>query len=122
MLALKASARRSYLCGRAVTNESPHFESMTTKIGMTNAGKVSVMKDALWVFKSFGIKAGILFMAGAVAMKFKRLFGLAKKPKRFEELSDEEAKQVAWAFGIFQWQDRQDLNEKIGNNDERTLH
>ena len=80
------------------------------------------MKDALWVFKSFGLKAGILFVTGTAATSIKRLFGLAKKPKRFEELSDEEAQQIARAFGIFQWQDRQELNEKIGNNDERTLH
>lgn len=80
------------------------------------------MKDALWVFKSFGLKAGILFVVGTITTGIKRFFGLAKKPKRFEELSDEEAQQVARAFGIFQWQDRQDLNEKIGNNDERVLH
>jgi hypothetical protein len=55
-------------------------------------------------------------------MGIKRLLGRAKKPKRFEELSDEEAKQVAWAFGIYRWQDRQDLNEQFGNNDERVLH
>ena len=80
------------------------------------------MKDAFWVFKSFGLKAGFLFVAGTIATAFRRLFGRAKKPKRFEELSDEEAQQVARAFGIFSWQDRQDLNERIGNNDERTLH
>lgn len=80
------------------------------------------MKDAIWIFKSFGIKAGVLFVWGAAVLWFKRLFGRAKKPKRFEELSDEEAQQVARTFGIFQWQDRQDLNEKIGNNDERVLH
>lgn len=80
------------------------------------------MKDAYWVFKSFGLKAGILFVTGTVATSFKRLFGSVKKPKRFEELSDAEAQEVARAFGIFQWQDREELNEKIGNNDERTLH
>jgi vancomycin permeability regulator SanA len=80
------------------------------------------MKDAYWVFKSFGFKAGILFVVGATTMGIKRLLGRAKKPKRFEELSDEEAKQVAWAFGIYRWQDRQDLNEQFGNNDERVLH
>ena len=89
---------------------------------MTSRGKASVMKDTFWVFKSFGLKAGFLFVAGTIATAFKRLFGRAKKPKRFEELSDEEAQQVARAFGIFSWQDRQDLNERIGNNDERTLH
>ena len=80
------------------------------------------MKDAIWVFRSFGFKAGILFVVGVISTGIKRLFGRAKKPKRFEELSDEEAQQVARAFGIFTWQDRQDLNEKIGNNDERVLH
>lgn len=80
------------------------------------------MKDAYWVFKSFGLKAGFLFVAGTIATTVKRLLGRAKKPKRFEQLSDEEAQQVARAFGIFSWQDRQELNEKIGNNDERILH
>jgi hypothetical protein len=80
------------------------------------------MKDAIWVFKSFGFKAGVLFVVGTITTGIKRLLGRAKKPKRFEELSDEEARQVAWAFGIFQWQDRQDLNDKFGNNDERVLH
>jgi len=61
-------------------------------------------------------------VVGVISTGIKRLFGRAKKPKRFEELSDEEAQQVARAFGIFTWQDRQDLNEKIGNNDERVLH
>jgi len=41
------------------------------------------MKDAIWVFKSFGFRAGILFVVGTVTTGIKRLFGGAKKPKRF---------------------------------------
>ena len=90
---------------------------------MMSSGKVSAMKDAIWVFKSFGLKAGILFVVGSVATKFKRLIGLAKKPKRFEELSDEEARQLASAFGISPYQGRDVMNSQFNDyNHNRTLH
>ena len=93
-----------------------------TTIGMTNAGNRDTMKDAIWVFKSFGFKAGAIYVVEASVLWVKRLLGLAKKSKRFEDLTDEEARNVAWAFGIFRWQDRQDLNEQFNKFEERVLH
>lgn len=49
------------------------------------------MKDAFWIFKSFGFLAGIRFVIGAAFLGIKRRLGLVKKPKRFEDLSLEEA-------------------------------
>jgi len=81
------------------------------------------MKDALWVFKSFGFKAGVLFVLGAVGLKIRRLLGRSKKPKKFEELSDEEARKVAAQFGIFPGQSRHMLNYQFNEqNENRTLH
>lgn len=81
------------------------------------------MKDVIWVFKSFGFKAGILFIIGAIATKTKRLLGRSKKPKKFEELSDEEARQVAAQFGIYPGQTRHMLNYHFNEqNENRTLH
>ena len=81
------------------------------------------MKDAIWVFKSFGFKAGVLFVLGAIAVRFKRLIGKAKKPKKFEELSDKEAREVAQAFGLSPWQNRATLDDQFNHiNEDRTLH
>jgi hypothetical protein len=81
------------------------------------------MKDTFWVFKSFGFRAGILFVAGAISIKLKRLIGLAKKPKKFEELSDAEAREIASAYGIYPGQTRNMLNYQFNEqNENRTLH
>lgn len=81
------------------------------------------MKDALWVFKSFGFLAGVRFIAGAVHIKLKRLVGLSKKPKKFEELSDDEAREIASAYGIYPGQTRNMLNYQFNEqNENRTLH
>lgn len=90
---------------------------------MTISGKPNVMKDALWVFKAFGFKAGVLFVAGTIATGFKRLLRLTKKPKKFEELSDTEARQLASAFGINPYQGRDAMNSQFNDyNHNRTLH
>lgn len=81
------------------------------------------MKDAYWVFKSFGFRAGVYFIAGTVSTTVKRILGLSKKPKKFEELSDHEAREVAAAFGIYPWQNRDMLNYRFNEeNENRTLH
>ena len=42
----------------------------------------------------------------------------------FETLTDEEAQNVAWAFGIYRWTDRKDLNAQWNDMEQRfhTLH
>lgn len=86
-------------------------------IWMTN------MKDVIWIFKSFGFRAGLLFILGSIGTKFRRLIGRSKKPKKFEELSDEEAREVAAQFGIYPGQTRQMLNYQFKEtNENRTLH
>ncbi len=85
-------------------------------------GTRTKMKDVIWVFRSFGFIAGVKFVWDATNLYFRRLVRREKSPKRFEELTDEEARNVAWAFGIFRWQDRQDLNEQWSRLDDRTLH
>lgn len=79
------------------------------------------MKDIIWVFQSFGFIAGIIFIKDMVVRRFR------KKPKRqqmFEELSDEAARSIAWAFGIYRWTDRKDLNRQWNDLEQRfhTLH
>ena len=74
------------------------------------------MKDASWVFKQFGFKAGILFVMGSLGTGFKRLIGVAKKPKKFEELSPHEVEMVEKSFGIYRWRD------PTNHNENRTLH
>lgn len=76
--------------------------------------------DALWVFKSFGFRAGIKFLWDTFWLKVKRLLK-REKVKRFEDLSDAEAEQAAWAFGIYKWEDRDHLN-RIWHNFEKTLN
>lgn len=81
------------------------------------------MKDALWVFKSFGLKAGVLFVVGTLSTRLKRLTGISKKPKRFDELSDEEARKIALALGVNPFQTRDQLNNEVEDNlNSRTLH
>lgn len=76
--------------------------------------------DALWIFKSFGFRAGIKFLWDSFLLKVKRLL-IRETPMRFEDLTDEEAEKVAWAFGLHKWDDRDHLN-RIWHNFEKTLN
>ncbi len=87
------------------------------------------MKEAFWVFRSFGLVAGVLFVWHSLLRRLRKIrdFVLRRKPKRhqmFEELSDKEARNVAWAFGIYRWTDRKDLNRQWNEFEKRlnTLH
>lgn len=77
-------------------------------------------KDALWVFQSFGFKAGIRFLWDSFSLRIKRLIK-RQKVTRFEDLSDTEAEAAALAFGIYKWDDRAHLN-RIWHNFEKTLN
>lgn len=71
------------------------------------------MKDALWVFRTFGWKAGIRFVLNTLERKLKKRIEKPKKVPTFEELSDDEAESTAWAAGLSDWQrgNRQSLNK-----------
>lgn len=79
------------------------------------------MKDIIWVFRSFGFIAGIIYIKDS----FLRLFRRKRKPAQmFEDLTDEQAQSIAWAFGIYRWTDRKDLNRQWNDFEQRmnTLH
>jgi hypothetical protein len=73
-----------------------------------------------WVLRSFGLMAAWRYLWDITKLRIKRLF-TKEKPKRFEDLSDAEAEQVAWAFGIHKWDDRDHLN-RVWHNFEKTLN
>lgn len=76
------------------------------------------MKDIIWIFRSFGFIIGLRFVWDSLVRKLRR------KPAApiFEDLNDEEARQVAWSFGIFRWSDREDLNQQWNAFEKHTLH
>jgi hypothetical protein len=88
------------------------------RISETRNGRRDDMKDIVWIFRSFGFRAGITFVWDSLVRKLRR----KSSAPIFEELNDEEARQVAWAFGIFRWQDREDLNDQWNAFDKHTLH
>jgi hypothetical protein len=79
------------------------------------------MKDAIWVFRSFGFIAGIIYVKDSFLRLFRKK---SKKANMFEDLTDEQARNVAWAFGIYRWTDREDLNRQWNDFEQRmnTLH
>lgn len=79
------------------------------------------MKEIIWVFRSFGFIAGLIFLKDVVVRLFRKK---SKRPQLFEDLTDEQARNVAWAFGIFRWADREDLNRQWNEMEQRfhTLH
>lgn len=79
------------------------------------------MKDIIWVFRSFGFLAGVIYVKDLIARLFRKK---AKSAQVFEDLTDEQARNVAWAFGIFRWTDREDLNRQWNEFEQRinTLH
>lgn len=77
-------------------------------------------RDALWIFKSFGVVAWIRFLWDSLKLRIKRLVK-REKVTRFEDLSDTEAEAAALAFGIYKWDDRAHLN-RIWHNFEKTLN
>lgn len=79
------------------------------------------MRDIIWVFRSFGFIAGMTFLKDSFLRLFRRK---NKKQQMFEDLTDEQAEKIAWAFGIFRWTDRKDLNRQWNDFEQQfhTLH
>lgn len=79
------------------------------------------MKDIIWVFRSFGFIAGLIFLKDSVVRLFRKK---QKREQMFEDLTDNQARDVAWAFGIYRWTDREDLNRQWNDFEQRmnTLH
>jgi len=79
------------------------------------------MKEIIWVFRSFGFIAGMIYIKDLILRRFRRK---TKHPQVFENLTDEQARNVAWAFGIYRWSDRKDLNRQWNELEQRfhTLH
>jgi hypothetical protein len=71
-----------------------------------------MIKDTFWVFRSFGLMAGMRFLFNSIITQFKRLLPKKEDDRTFEQLSDEEAMWTAWAFGVHTWTDRDDLNRQ----------
>jgi hypothetical protein len=69
------------------------------------------VKTILWVYRSFGFRAAILYVKDVILVGLRRLGGEEVAP-RFEDLTDAEARDVANAFGIYRWYDRDDLNRQ----------
>lgn len=65
------------------------------------------MQDALWIFRSFGFKAGVRYCWGTFWLKVRRALGLAPKPIDFSELS---------------YEDIEDMHDVLNGDDNRTLH
>ncbi len=78
------------------------------------------LKNFIWVLKNFGIVVSMIYLWNSLCLRIKRLFS-RERIKRFEDLTDEEATQVAMAFGIYKYYDRHDLNQ-IWKDFDRTLH
>lgn len=76
-----------------------------------------------WIVKSFGIKAGILYLWDTMHLKFNKWFhsNKLKRTKSFNDLSDEDAEKTAISFGIHQWDDRDHLN-KIWQSFKKTIN
>lgn len=77
-------------------------------------------KDSLWIFRTFGFKTGLQFVWDSIKLWLKRKVK-REEPMKFSQLSDAEAEQVAWAFGIYKWDNRDHLN-RIWHNHEKTLN
>lgn len=80
------------------------------------------MKDVIWVFRDFGFWAGVHYCWDAMVVRVRRLVSRPPSPKRFEDLTDEEARNVVWAFGIYKWNNREELNEQWKVFESHTLH
>lgn len=65
------------------------------------------MKYLIWVFQSFGFRAGITYCKDALWLGIRRKLGLAPKPVNFEGLS---------------FDDLEDVKESLNGTHNRTLH
>ena len=72
------------------------------------------------IAKDFGIIAAIRYLWDTMWLKVRRRFR-RERIIRFEDLTDQEARQVAWAFGLYSFDDRVQLNREWEKLD-RTLH
>lgn len=110
-----AKTSESLLFVLAMKKKQKTFASGTSE---TVSGMRIEMKDIIWVFRSFGFRAGVTFIWDSLVRKLRR----RSAAPSFEQLTDEEARQVAWAFGIYRWYDREDLNSQWNAFDKHTLH
>ena len=115
--------RESLPFGLAVSSATLLFVIVTkrnrkTLASVSGSGKTANMKDIIWVFRSFGFIIGIRFLWDSLVRRLQR----KKQAPVFQDLTDEEARQVAWAFGIFRWSDREDLNQQWEAIEKHTLH
>lgn len=65
------------------------------------------MKYLIWVFQSFGFKAGITYCWDALLLKVRRKLGLSPPPVNFEALS---------------FEDLDDIRDSMNGTSNRTLH
>lgn len=65
------------------------------------------MKYLIWVFQSFGFKAGVTYCWDAIKLGLRRKLGLAPKPVDFTGLS---------------FDDLEDVKESLNGTSNRTLH
>lgn len=69
-----------------------------------------MIQDTFWILRWFGIMAAIRFVWDSFSNLFRNdKIGFKTK---FEDFSDEDAEKIAMFFGIFQWKNRQDLNQQ----------
>ena len=70
------------------------------------------MKNFIWILKNVGLFPALKFVYHSIYNTIYHLFK-PKKPFVFEELSYQEASDLAWANGIFNWVDgdRESLNK-----------
>jgi len=80
-----------------------------------------VKNHGAFVFQTFGFWAGVRYLWDTTALKIRRALGREPLPLRFEDLTDDQAEKVAWAFGIFRWDSRKHLNQ-IWSHFEKTLN
>lgn len=70
------------------------------------------IRDAKWVWETFGWKAVLVYLWDSLLRAVRRLAPEKEDNRTFAQLTDEEAQWTAWAFGIHCWTDRADLNRQ----------
>lgn len=72
----------------------------------------TIIRDSWWVTRNWGLLAGSKFFWNTTIRNLKQLFHKEEDLPRFEDLTDEEAQNCAWAFGLYKWESREDLNRQ----------
>ena len=76
--------------------------------------------DFKWIVQNFGLLNGLRYLWDTATLKVKRRFR-KEIPPRFEDLTDEEARDTARMCGIYDIHDRVQLNREWYKLD-RTMH